>query len=329
MMGPQAMRRTGVLEPDTGRSARPVWALQPTAPTDCDAHAITSARSSDRIVVAQRMLDVTGNVPGCDAVDASTIRVRTPMRSVCSTLASLLLAAGLSACFTEQPFADTGMIGSSSDGGTDCNAGALGCACYGNDTCDPMLECAAPTGTCVPAGCELGQVHCLCDNDSCDGPLVCVAGICAAPSDSSDDGSSSVSPDTSAGPSSSTASTEGSSDETGPDPVTTSVDDTSGETSSESGPGIVCDDLACGDCAECVVEDGQACAALYDACEGMEACPPIASCMAYCGTTGLCLDDCCAGEPGGAIAAAIAVNNCRQDACPTSCVDYQNPVCSP
>src|SRR5689334_13146898 len=98
------------------------------------------------------------------------------MRSLCPSLVTLLLAVGAPACFSEEPFVDSGTPGSSTGGG-DCTPGALGCDCYGNATCDPMLECAAPSNVCVPAGCEPGQVHCLCDNDSCDEPLLCVAGI--------------------------------------------------------------------------------------------------------------------------------------------------------
>jgi hypothetical protein len=241
------------------------------------------------------------------------------------TLASLLLAVGVSACFTEQALDDTGLAESTSgDGG--CTPGALGCDCYGNATCDPMLECAAPTGTCVPTGCAPGEVHCLCDHDSCEEPLLCVAGICAAPSDSSGGtDSSSGSADTSSGASTVTTTADSSGDATSAGPTSTDADETG--SSSDTGSLVVCDDLDCEACVDCVIEDGQPCAALAETCEGAPGCDGAAACMAYCGVTGLCLDDCCAMASPGARAAALALNECRSSSCATACFDYQAPVC--
>jgi hypothetical protein len=58
------------LEPVRFPSPRAVWASQPTAPTD----AITRARSSERIVIVERMFEATGNVPVRGAVEMSAIR---------------------------------------------------------------------------------------------------------------------------------------------------------------------------------------------------------------------------------------------------------------
>jgi hypothetical protein len=250
------------------------------------------------------------------------------MRSLCPSLVALLLAAGVPACFSEDPLTETGTPGSSTGGG-ECMPGALGCDCYGNSTCDPMLECATPPGICVPAGCEPGQVHCQCDQESCDDPLLCVAGICAAPSDSSGDSEgSTASPDTSGGPSSSTATTIDSTDaEVTSEPSSTGSEESEGS-SSETGPVVVCSDLDCNDCVlTCVVMDGQNCASAYDTCEGIPGCPGIAACMGSCGVTGVCLDECCAGETPAAIAAAQAVDDCRRDNCALACNDYSTASC--
>ncbi|MBC8069265.1 MAG: hypothetical protein IAG13_13095 [Deltaproteobacteria bacterium] len=256
------------------------------------------------------------------------------MRSLCPSLVTLLLAGGVPACFSEEPLTDSGPPGSSTGGtsGGECTLGALGCDCYGNATCDSMLECAMPAGVCVPAGCEPGQVHCFCDQDSCDEPLLCVAGICAAPSDSTGSSeASTASPDTSGGPSSSTASSTGTVDSTSDvtsDPSTTSSESSEGS-SSETGPAVVCDELACTECVDCAITDEQDCGPAYDTCEATPGCPFIAVCMATCSFDGLCLDDCCDGETGAAVAAAHAVNECQTEVCaPSSCSDLQSLNCS-
>ncbi len=248
------------------------------------------------------------------------------MRFVRATSASLLLAATAAGCFSEAPIDDGPSVTSDSGG---CAAGGLGCECYGNGTCDPSLECAPQTNSCVPADCELGHVHCLCDNESCVEPLLCVAGICAAPSDSSGVESSSGMPaDTSAGEVTATTSDPDTSGSVGP---TTSepTSDTSSSDESTGEPPVVCEDLdMCADCAECIAEPEQFCAPQADACGGTEGCNAAAACMMTCGTGGLCLDNCCEGLDAATVALALALNDCRADQCAAGpCNDYQDPVC--
>src|SRR5690349_23056029 len=191
----------------------------------------------------------------------------TSMRSVCATIASLLFAATAGACFTEAPIDED--PAATSEGGS-CTPGALGCECYGNGTCDPALECAAATGTCVPAGCSLGEVHCLCDHGSCDEPLLCIAGMCAAPSDSSGtaDDSSTDSPTTTNDASSTTNATTSSPTS---DPSTSETGETEeserGSSSTTEGLGD-CSELSCDACIDCTTEPGQPCDDEADACVG-------------------------------------------------------------
>jgi hypothetical protein len=62
-----------------------------------------------------------------------------------------------------------------SSGAGDCEDGSLGCACYGNDTCDKPYLCEK--GLCV--GCDDGDEGCSCyGNGTCNGDLTCTKGIC-------------------------------------------------------------------------------------------------------------------------------------------------------
>ena len=59
-----------------------------------------------------------------------------------------------------------------------CPEGAVGCPCYANGTCDSDLTCES--GVC--AGCPVGTTGCPCDGGACtDG--VCVSGVCQACAD--------------------------------------------------------------------------------------------------------------------------------------------------
>jgi hypothetical protein len=98
--------------------------------------------------------------------------------------------------------------------------------------------------------------------------------------------------------------------------------------SSDSGPVVVCSDLDCEDCVfDCVVQDDQVCGDAYDVCAGTPDCPGIAACMANCGASGLCLDNCCEDKGPAAITAAHAVDDCRSDACALACGDYPTASC--
>ncbi len=65
--------------------------------------------------------------------------------------------------------------GGASGAGTDCVPGALGCSCYGNDTCDAQLRCE--DGVCN--ACEVGTLGCSCyRNGTCDDGLTCQSDLC-------------------------------------------------------------------------------------------------------------------------------------------------------
>ncbi|MBK6919679.1 MAG: hypothetical protein IPH07_19955 [Deltaproteobacteria bacterium] len=232
-------------------------------------------------------------------------------------LAISCLLLGGAACFVEPP----DVTGPGTTTSTqECVAGGVGCACYGNGTCDAGLECAAGPAVCVPAGCEPGQASCTCDHDACLMPLVCIAGVCATPQGgSSSDGSSGDSGVADDGTSSQSVTSEGE----------TAADSSSGDVSagSTTDVGPSCDELMCNECPSCVTEEDGDCADDAAACEALEGCPAAAACLANCGISGLCIDPCCGGLSASAIAAASAVNVCRRDACSVPCPDYNPGSC--
>jgi hypothetical protein len=232
-------------------------------------------------------------------------------------LASSLLLLLAAACFVEQPeFAVTG----DDDPGPTCAPGSAGCGCYGNGTCDAGLACAGPD-VCVPMGCVPGHAMCVCGEAGCDAALVCVAGVCASPStdepgsSSSDGGDESGAGEvTSAGSSESGGSSEGSSE--------------GGGSSSEGETPPVCDAQDCGACVDCVADGEGSCAPQAESCDQLAGCPAAAACLATCGVDGLCLDPCCEGLAPAAVAAALALDACREDACAATCSDYNHGQCS-
>ncbi|HWB79235.1 MAG TPA: hypothetical protein VG755_29945 [Nannocystaceae bacterium] len=249
------------------------------------------------------------------------------MRSVCATIASLLFAATATACFTEAPIDDDPTA--TSEGGT-CTPGALGCECYGNGTCDPALECAAATGTCVPAGCSLGEVHCLCDHGSCDEPLLCIAGMCAAPSDSSGtaDDSSTDSPSTTNAETSTTNTTTTTASTSDPSTSTGESEESESESSSTTEGLPDCGELMCDACIDCVSDRGQPCDDETDACVGAPGCGEAAELMLGCAEFGFdCDENSCAGANETAKDLAQALHQCRVDQCTTPCGALNQPMC--
>lgn len=60
-----------------------------------------------------------------------------------------------------------------------CTAGASGCACKEDQSCDGALTCVA--GTCAEVTCSAGTVGCACNaGGGCEGALVCTDGVCGA-----------------------------------------------------------------------------------------------------------------------------------------------------
>jgi hypothetical protein len=126
----------------------------------------------------------------------------------------LLLVA---ACFGEGDPVASGTSG----GG--CPDGSVGCACYGNGSCDEGLRCASEVDLCIhdDPGCTPGTLGCSCDGDACNDGSVCIGGFCGMGGGGSDTGASSVG--TTASTTASTASS------TMGDPSTTGID-TGGDT---------------------------------------------------------------------------------------------------
>ncbi len=96
---------------------------------------------------------------------------------------SLLAVALLLGCFADEP-AGTG--GSSNTAGTTttsdaCVDGELGCACYGNGTCNDGLECAPGAQVCILEDCDNGTLGCTCADGACLSGLSCINQVCAEP----------------------------------------------------------------------------------------------------------------------------------------------------
>lgn len=236
----------------------------------------------------------------------------------------------VSGCFSEAGALDEGGDTTSSQ---TCSAGAIGCACYGNSTCDVGLACVAALDVCVPMDCTPGSLQCVCDDGGCEGALVCTDGVCAqampgtASSDPSGDPSGDPSSSTHVADESTDSGT--SSDPTGSDPADSSSSG-SAEGSTLDDTGVVdCGALACAECVVCVAGPDAACTEAAVQCGEEVGCEAAAACLASCGVNGLCLDDCCAQATPMAASAAMALNACRHDECAAACGgDYNIGQCT-
>lgn len=218
----------------------------------------------------------------------------------------LLAAAAASGCFADAPPLDE----STSGGEVECPAGARGCACNGNGTCDEALECAALVDLCVPAGCNPGAKGCVCAGIECLAGLACTGGVCLEPSTSStlDDGAH----DGSDGAASTTTTTDPLDDDD--DSTSTAATTQDVGTSGASG----CADGGCDACQACIDEH-----LATGACT-----PPSTACTRGCQQLRACMDDgggtgaCCAEHPDGVDAwhtlmccSLIACPMCREASC--------------
>jgi len=275
----------------------------------------------------ERLVSAAGNVPGVFAVlrTARWKRLR-PMLAPLFTRSWLALVL-VSGCFSEP-----GSLGEG--GGTtsvqSCEAGGLGCVCYGNASCDFGLECVTALDVCVPMDCAAGSLQCVCDDGGCDGVLACTDGVCVE----STPGTASATGDPTGDP---TGDTQVADESTGPgtssDPSATASEGSSssgsaeGTTEGETGE-IQCGELACDECPVCAVGPAADCAALSAVCDDEPGCQTAASCLMNCGVTGFCFDDCCASATPMAASAAMALNTCRADECTVACGEYFSGLCS-
>jgi hypothetical protein len=264
---------------------------------------------------------------GADPI-AAAARPRAPMTGRL-VLLSALLPVLLGGCFTEVGV-EPGDGGQTS--GSSCIEGAVGCECYGNETCDPGLACETELGRCIPEDCTPGEAACVCAGGRCDAPSECNSGICETPGaddDGDDGGPSTQSASGSDGTSASTAtsaddtgtgddvSTAGSTTSSGPDPDTTD----SGEPA--------CDELnVCGPCFECVDLPAGSCGEAHGACMDVGGCMTAVSCLTECGLTGVCFEPCCEGLSGAQVEAVNALLFCRTDHCTSSCSRFEIPTCN-
>ena len=94
----------------------------------------------------------------------------------------LSVAAG---CFSEG--ADGSASTGSASGATNpttgdvCADGELGCACYGNGTCNDGLECAPEALVCILEDCDFGTRGCTCADGACVAGLECIQQLCREP----------------------------------------------------------------------------------------------------------------------------------------------------
>jgi len=201
-----------------------------------------------------------------------------------------------------------------------CTAGALGCVCYGNGSCDAELECAASIDMCVPADCEPRSHHCVCDAGNCRDALMCIDGLCLEPGDDATAGDATVG----SSPASTTV-TDATADESTSQGASASAsgwgestDGTTSESTTETVPPD-CEALSCGECVSCVAQPDAPCAEEAVACEAVQGCMNAAGCLVSCAVDGFCLDACCEGLSSAIVAAAATLNICRGDACIDQC----------
>lgn len=94
------------------------------------------------------------------------------------------------ACFSVPPGTVTSSTGESTGTGPACQ-GDVGCACYGNATCNGQLRCVPASQVCVDPMCQPGTVHCGCIAGACMAELICDDdGICRQGSGSESDSES-------------------------------------------------------------------------------------------------------------------------------------------
>ncbi len=231
----------------------------------------------------------------------------------------------LSGCFAELASESSTNDSSSAQS---CEAGALGCECYGNGSCDPTLECVAEISMCVPADCTAGSAGCVCDQADCEAGSVCTDGLCVAMADTST-GSDNGSGGTTADMQTESTGDEPDGSSTGDDPgSSTGNTNASAESSDDAETGsVACDAQSCGVCVGCVAEPAGDCSVAAQQCDQEPGCAAAAVCLVSCGAKGLCLDACCDGISGAAAAAAVMLNGCRADQCAAACVDYNIGQC--
>lgn len=228
----------------------------------------------------------------------------------------VLLVAG---CFSEPTVVDVD-DGTSTGSHGGCSEGVLGCACYGNGTCDAGLSCDAGISVCIPTACTPGTRACTCDDGQCDAPLSCEGGLCRDASHSTVDGSSSDD----AGDGSSAGDSTGTSSSGGVDGTEDGTPDDSG---GSEGPDPGCDAMACDDCFACSEEPGGGCVEAHAGCADTPGCASAVACLSECGLTGVCFENCCAGLDAAQLVAVDAVMFCRKDACIGACAAYELPTC--
>lgn len=240
---------------------------------------------------------------------------------------ALLVALGLAGCFSE---AGIDPVEQDPTGGPACIDGAVGCACYGNGSCDPGLQCEAELQRCIPEGCTPGAAACVCAAGECDAPNECKDGLCAAPGtqdDGDDDGGTSGQP---SGSDEGPVATSTVVDDTGSDDASTGVAGTSTgvEPGTSDSGGPVCDDeAACEPCFECADASAGACGGAQEACMGVTGCMTAVACLTECGLYGTCFEPCCEGLGPAQVDAINALLLCRTDHCTSSCARLEIPTC--
>lgn len=232
-----------------------------------------------------------------------------------------LLGAAFSFALIGGCFKDTG--GAEGSGG--CPEGTMGCACYGNGTCDASLECRE--GACVPVGCTAGSEDCVCVDGECLGDLACTDGVCTPPSGGTGETGDTGTTTDETGTTDTSTTTDAT--QTGPnDTSTTDPTDTMGSSSVSTDTttmGGSCDEQ--GDCLGCIECEAEAeCAEQWAACEQADACMEYVQCALEC------QDDTCWSECKGVAPDTYQVGDalfsCTCEPCVDSCQGITDPVCN-
>lgn len=239
------------------------------------------------------------------------------------------LFALLSGCFSEPTGGETGATGG------DCDEGSFGCECLAG-ACEPELVCT-PSNICIAENCTPGTAICECDDQGRCGPgLECTTNVClpmggttitTTSTDSNTATTSTSTTGSSTMPTTMPADTETST--TDPDTETSTTDpDTTDTTGVTTDPPESCPDSeeTCADCFSCT--QSNECEPQHADCTGEPGCITIVACMQGCAVDGLCFDNCCMGETGAAVSAALALQACREDTCISgACRSYAAFTC--
>ena len=200
----------------------------------------------------------------------------------------------------------------------DCTLGGEAGICFAGSCAYPDASC--PSGYRYAAGLRNGFAGECVSDDASDEEVTGSDTSSGSSSSSTSSSSSDASTDESS------SSGDGSSSTTADEESSTGVNPPEESSSSSSGAPIVCEELGCAECFECVAQPGGACATLDDECEEGLECAASERCMHACAIKGLCIDDCC-DYAADEVTRAHDLHECRSEACFAACSELPQPYC--